>query len=58
MPSRPRWISRLILRLTHRIWNRRISRILGRAYDQGVISSEQLHILAARFDPTQRHEVY
>lgn len=48
----------LILRLTHRIWNRQISRILCRAYGDRVINSEQLHILTAAFDPTQCHRVY
>lgn len=48
---------RLILKLTHRLWNREISRILCRAYENREINSEQLHILAAKFDPTQEHEV-
>lgn len=51
-------MSRLILKLTHRIWNRRIFELLSRAYNDRVINSEQLHILAAKFDPTQKHEVY
>lgn len=48
----------LILRFTHRLWNRQISRILCRAYNDRVINSEQLHILASKFDPTQKHTVY
>lgn len=48
----------LVLRLTHRLWNREISRILCRARGDGLISSQQLHELAAAFDPTQRHRVY
>lgn len=52
------WISRQILRWTHRMWNRRISRILCQAYSNRTINSEQLHILAAKFDPTQDHEIY
>lgn len=51
-------MKKLILKLTHRLWNRRISAILCRAYSDGVINSEQLHILAAKFDPTQKHNVY
>lgn len=51
-------LNRLILKLTHRLWNRRISAILCRAYSARVINSEQLHVLASKFDPTQRHEVY
>lgn len=51
-------IGRMILRLTHRLWNRRISALLCRAYERRVIDSKQMHILAAMFDPTQRHEVY
>lgn len=43
---------------THSIWNKQISRILCRAYGDRVINSEQLHILAAAFDPTQDHKVY
>lgn len=52
------WLRRFVLRRTHRLWNRRISAILCRAYQKRVINSEQLHVLAAKFDPTQKHEVY
>jgi len=48
----------LILKATHRLWNRRISVILCRAYSDGKINSEQLHELTAKFDPTQAHAVY
>ena len=48
----------IILRMTHRIWNITINRILCRAYSQGHINAYQLHILASKFDPTQKHEVY
>jgi len=48
---------KLILRMTHRMWNREISRILCRECSNGTINSEQLHILAAKFDPTQKHEI-
>jgi hypothetical protein len=51
-------LTRLVLAWTHRMWNRRISRILCQAYSDRVINSEQLHILAAKFDPTQKHAVY
>lgn len=51
-------MKKLILRFTHRLWNGRISRLLCRAYERGHIDSKQLHILAAMFDPTQKHEVY
>ena len=51
-------LERLVLRLTHRLWNRQISRILCRAREDGVINSDQLHALTAAFDPTQRHIVY
>lgn len=51
-------IERCLLRLTHRIWNRKISRIICRAYNDRVINSRQMHILAAAFDPTQDHKVY
>ena len=47
-----------IVRITHRIWNRRISRIICRAYNDNVIDSQQLHILLAAFDASQRHMVY
>ena len=47
-----------ILKMTHRLWNRQISRILCRAYEERLINSEQLHQLSAAFDPTQRHIVY
>lgn len=48
----------LILKATHRLWNRRISAILCRAYSDGTINSKQLHELTAMFDPTQSHSVY
>lgn len=51
-------IRSLLLRATHRLWNRQISRILTRAYADRIINSEQLHTLAAAFDPTQNHIVY
>lgn len=46
---------KLIMKLTHRLWNREISRLLGREYQKGTIDSKQLHILLSRFDPTQSH---
>lgn len=48
----------ILLKLTHRIWNQRISALLCRACDKGTINSRQLHELAAMFDPTQKHQVY
>mgnify|MGYP003587282125 CR=1 FL=1 len=51
-------MTKMILKLTHHIWNREISRILCRAYEQRLITSQQLHLLTAKFDPTQKHEVY
>lgn len=51
-------MKKTILKLTHRIWNARIAALLCRAQQRGTIDSRQLHILAAMFDPTQKHEVY
>ena len=51
-------LENLVLRITHRLWNRQISRILCRAMSDGLISSSQLHSLAPAFDPTQWHMVY
>ena len=51
------FLKKLILRATHRLWNAEINRILCRAYHSREISSHQLHVLAAKFDPTQKHEV-
>ena len=48
-------MKRLLLKLTHRIWNTEISRILCEAKQVGVINNDQLHELTARFDPTQVH---
>ena len=47
-----------ILRKTHHLWNSRISAILCRCYQEGDITSQQLHILTSKFDPTQEHQVY
>jgi hypothetical protein len=49
---------RLLLSLTHRLWNREISRLLCLAYEKRLITSRQLHELASWFDPTQHHKVY
>ena len=51
-------IRHVILRLTHRLWNREISRLLCYAYERRLINSTQLHELASWFDPTQSHKVY
>ena len=48
-------MKKLIRKLTHRIWNKEIGRLLGRAYEEGIIDSKQLHILASWFDPKQDH---
>ncbi len=48
----------LILKLTHKMWNREISRILCEAQSKTVISSKQLHLLTSWFDPTQKHKIY
>lgn len=48
----------LILKLTHCVWNRRISSLLCRAYEDRVIDSKQLHVLTLLFDPSQKHKVY
>lgn len=49
---------KIIVKLTHRLWNRRISSLLIQAYERKIITSEQLHILCSWFDPTQDHKVY
>jgi hypothetical protein len=51
-------MTKIVLKLTHRLWNRQISRLLCHAYNNRVINSEQLHSLSAMFDPTQKHRVY
>jgi len=51
-------MKKLILRLTHKMWNRRITAILCESYSRREIDSKQLHSLAAKFDPTQEHAVY
>lgn len=51
-------LENLILRLTHRLWNRQISRVLCRAYGERKINSTQLHLLAADFAPGKNHKVY
>ena len=53
-----RWLITQLLKLTHRIWNREICRILCRAHQDGLIDAEQLHELTADFDPTRSHKVY
>lgn len=59
IPSKFSWFDTLIYRLTARRWNKLISSVLSWHYSQRTeetarLSSEQLHILASEFDPTQR----
>ena len=51
-------INKIILRFTHHLWNKEISRLLCVAQEKSIINSKQLHILASWFDPTQKHKVY
>lgn len=52
--SRIPWFTRLVIRLFARRLNRALfSPVLTRAYEQGIINSEQLHELHSQFDPTQ-----
>ena len=53
LPVRMSVTDRLILRLTRRRWNHLIACVLCRAKEMGTINSQQLHILAKEFDPTQ-----
>ncbi len=46
-------LSIVILKLTRRLWNREVVKILGRAYEKRIINSYQLHKLSALFDCTQ-----
>lgn len=46
-------LTRLVVRLFARRFNRVASRIILRAYERGVINSQQMHVLCAQFDPTQ-----
>ena len=48
------WLTRLVVKLFARRFNRIASSVLCRAYERGVINSHQMHALAAQFDPTQR----
>lgn len=52
-----KWLDKQMRKYTHRIWNREIARLLCRAYSNRVIDSEQLHELAAMFDPTNPKNV-
>ena len=52
--TKEKTMKNLIVRLTERLWNRRISSILGRAYEKRIIDSKVLHTLCAQFDPTQK----
>lgn len=53
-----RWAERLLIRLTHKIWNRIICRCLIEAEEGRLINDAQFHGLHTYFDPTQRHSVY
>ena len=46
-------ITRLVVKLFGWRINSVASRILGRAYERGHINSQQYHVLARQFDPTQ-----
>ena len=57
MKSRTSTFEKIVLKLTHRIWNKQISRLLRTAYHERIIDSKKMHILASWFDPTQSHRV-
>jgi hypothetical protein len=57
LPVRLTLWQRFMCRLTRRPWNIIASTVLCRAKEQGVIDSQQLHILAKEFDPTQKGTV-
>jgi hypothetical protein len=46
-------VTRWIVRLFARRFNHVASRVFSRAWERGVITSEQMHYLCAQFDPTQ-----
>jgi len=49
----------LILKLTHRFWGPVIVREIGRLYERGIINSQQLHVIAAKFDRSSKsHTCY
>jgi hypothetical protein len=52
------WLVKLVLRLTHMLWYRRINALLCQAYQRGVIDGRQLEALSAMFDPQGNHRVY
>lgn len=52
------WFATLILKLTHKLWQRRIIDILQRSYRDGILSHRQLAVMVEKFDRTQHHEVY
>lgn len=48
------WFTRLIVRVFGRRLNSGLFYpVLGRAYEHGLINSQQLHALHSQFDPTQ-----
>ena len=48
---------RLFFRLTARRWNAVIASTICQHYEAGVITSEQMHMLAHEFDPSQQGRV-
>lgn len=48
----------LILRLTHKLWQRRIEDVLRRSYQEGIIAHRQLGVLIEMFDRRGPHQVY
>lgn len=54
IPAKMPRVTRIVLRLFGRRLNRDVfAPLLGRAHERQEISSRQLHVLAAQFDPTQ-----
>ena len=45
-------MNKILLRISHKIWNQRIASIMCIAYEKRIITSEQLHTILAWFDPT------
>lgn len=48
----------IILRLTHKLWQRRIEEILRRSYQEGILAHRQLGVLIEKFDRRGPHQVY
>jgi len=53
-----KYIKKLILKLTHRIWYKEILRLFKDAHKKKLLNNAELHELECWFNPDHKHKIY